>query len=281
MLKKLLKYDFKSVFKYWWIAALSSTILSVLGGFCIPVLRDSSSESIEIQPPGVLVATSTLILILCIIGLVAFSITSMILVFVRFYKNFFSDEAYLTFTLPVKRSQLLNSKLILAIVSEFATLFLIGLNTLILLTIGFWDKIFTKAFFDNLATMIKELLDAVNVYTIIYLVEILLFILLASIFSNLFTYACITFASMITKKAKVITAIGIYYAANGIISFVVNILYLFGISNITDFITDLPKAMIEPVVALMGLTVIFFVAVFCALLYTFEHWMLDRKLNLA
>ena len=31
---------------------------------------------------------------------------------VRFYKNLFTDEGYLTFTLPVKISQILNSKII-------------------------------------------------------------------------------------------------------------------------------------------------------------------------
>lgn len=34
MLKKLLKYDFIAVFKYWWIAALTSLVFSI-GGGCI------------------------------------------------------------------------------------------------------------------------------------------------------------------------------------------------------------------------------------------------------
>ena len=38
MLKKLLKYDFQSVFKYWWIAALVSFVLSIGGGICIKLL---------------------------------------------------------------------------------------------------------------------------------------------------------------------------------------------------------------------------------------------------
>jgi hypothetical protein len=86
---------------------------------------------------------------------------------------------------------------------------------------------------------------------------------------------------MITKKAKLITASGIYYGASGILSFVVQMLYLFGLTNINKFLTDLPEAMISPIVCLMGLVVLLFIAVFCTLLYTFEHWMLDRKLNLA
>lgn len=47
MLKKLLKYDLKAVFKYWWIAAISTLGLSVLGGFAVTVLRDTVSTEPE------------------------------------------------------------------------------------------------------------------------------------------------------------------------------------------------------------------------------------------
>ena len=106
MLKKLLKYDLKSVFKYWWIAAIASLGLSAAGGFCISVMMA------EKDVPALIAVLIVLTLLFSIIGIVAFSILSYILLYVRFYKNFFTDEGYLTFTLPVKRSQLLNSKLI-------------------------------------------------------------------------------------------------------------------------------------------------------------------------
>ena len=41
---------------------------------------------------------------------------TLIFVFIRYYKNFFTDEGYLTFTLPVKRSTLLNAKTVNAMI---------------------------------------------------------------------------------------------------------------------------------------------------------------------
>ena len=39
MLKILLKYDFLSAFKVWWIAAVTSFGLSFLGGYAVTLIR--------------------------------------------------------------------------------------------------------------------------------------------------------------------------------------------------------------------------------------------------
>ena len=114
MLLKLLKYDLRSVFKYWWIAALSTLGLSVLGGFCILILDSSIIANVYQILAGFAMGV-------VILGFVAFLILSQILVFMRYYKNFFSDEGYLTFTLPVKRTHLITSKLITATLNIVCT----------------------------------------------------------------------------------------------------------------------------------------------------------------
>lgn len=285
MLKKLLKYDFKSVFKYWWIAALSSLALSILGGFCIQILADSilstTEEVASVQPPAVLTVTSVIMVFLAVIGIIAFSFITMIFVYLRFYQNFFTDAGYLTFTLPVRRDTHLNSKLIMSVVTEAATGIVIAFNILLMLVIGFAEEIFNKAFWAGFKLVIKEIIDVTGWYTVIYVIEAILLLVLLTAFSALFIFACITFASMITKKAKILVAIIIYYVANGIFSFVVQIFYLFGTTTITTYFADLSKNLIQPVICIAGLGVILFVALICTLLYTFEYWMLDRKLNLA
>ena len=102
MLKKLLKYDLKAVFKYWWIAAISTLGLSVLGGFAVTVLRDTVSTEPEKKVPIILEILSSIALPLVYLGFIALGILTVIMIFARYYKNFFSDEGYLTFTLPVK-----------------------------------------------------------------------------------------------------------------------------------------------------------------------------------
>jgi hypothetical protein len=281
MLKKLLKYDFKSVFKYWWIAAVSATALSVLGGFCLKILVDSTAEETVFQPPEVLTISSSLLLMLTVMAISAFSVISAILLFVRFYKNFFTDEAYLTFTLPVKRSTHLNSKLILGFVTQLATGAVIILDAALIIVIGLADKIFKKEVWEEFILLAKEFFKEVDGYFWVFLLETLFIMLIISIAGLLFIYACITFASMITKKAKLITAIGIYYGATSVVSFVFSMIYLFGVDTIITFLDKLPENSANLIIVLIALVVLLFVAMICTLLYTFEQWMLDRKLNLA
>lgn len=275
MLKKLLKYDFRAVFKYWWIAALSSLVLSIGGGACLSVLLT------ERELPVAVNVLSVLALILVIFSYVAFSILTVILVFTRFYKNFFSDEGYLTFTLPVKRSQLLNAKLIMSTTTMCTTVLVCIFNVLVLLCIGFADEVFTPSFWNQFSYFFKMIWEALGFYCVIYVFEILILLVLLTVFSNLFLFACITFASIITKKAKVLTAIGIYYAANSIFSFAFQIFYLFGVSSLTNWLSWLPTESGYGIVALILLGIIFFVGLFCSLLYTLQYWMIDRKLNLS
>lgn len=281
MLRKLLKYDFKSVFKFWWIAALISTALSTLGGFCLKVIKDATSEFVTIQPPMVLLVSSWLMFILAILALSVFAVLTAIMIYVRFYQNFFTDAGYLTFTLPVKRTLHLNSKLIMGFVTQFATTFTIVVNICLMLGIAFAEEIFTKEVWDAVVKGIKVFFKELEWDSVVFIIEIILISVLVSLFNTLFTYACITFASTITKRAKIITAVGIYYGASGLLSFVIQMLYLFGSTTVIDFIDKQPDNMASIILILIALIVLLFVASVCALLYTFEHWMLERKLNLA
>lgn len=281
MLKKLLKYDFRSVFKFWWIAALISTALSTLGGFCLKVIKDATFEFVTIQPPMVLLVSSWLMFILAILALSVFTVLTAIMIYVRFYQNFFTDAGYLTFTLPVKRTLHLNSKLIMGFVTQFATTFTIIVNICLMLGIAFAEEIFTKEVWDAVVKGVKVFFKELEWDSVVFIIEIILISVLVSLFNILFTYACITFASTITKRAKIITAVGIYCGANGILSFVIQMLYLFGSTTVIDFIDKQPDNMASIILILIALIVLLFVASVCALLYTFEHWMLERKLNLA
>lgn len=278
MLKKLLRYDLRSVFKYWWIAALSSLALSVMGGGCISVIASDK------EPPAVLAVLIVFALIFMVFGLVAFSILSCILVYVRFYKNFFTDEGYLTFTLPVKRSQLLNSKLITSVATMLCTGLVIFIDILVMIMIGAGE-----AFVDELLMPLSQELFAFlnglsisdHVYMWLAIIMFAIIMILSSVFSTLFLFACITFASIITKKAKVITAIGIYYVANGFISGFLQIIYMFGISAIGEWLNAIPQNSQNIVFTIMLFGVLVIVALMCLLLYTLEYFMLDRKLNLS
>ncbi|MBQ7829784.1 MAG: hypothetical protein IJ345_05890 [Clostridia bacterium] len=276
MLKKLLKYDLSAIFKLWWIMAVSSLGLSVIGGLCLKTL--TSMEANEISP--IIVIMAALGIVATVIGLSAFLVVTMILIYVRFYKNFFTDEGYLTFTLPVKRSQLLNSKLISTFVATIATYVVLIFDVILLLAIGipdFFDSDVWKMLGHFFGVTVKEM----GIYFFIYAIEILLLALLTSLSSMLLVYICITLASVIVKKARVITAIGIYYGATTVVTFSAELVYLFGIMFLGNTITNLSASATMGAIALILLVLTVFIAAIASALYLLEYYLLDKKLNLA
>ncbi len=275
MLKKLLKYDLKAVLKYWWIAALSSVALSFAGGWSISVFVN------EKELPIALYVVATIVAIAVVLGISMFYFVTAIFIYTRFYKNFFTDEGYLTFTLPVKRTQLLNSKLITSIITSSLTGLIVVIDFFIAFFIGTSDLIDKNDFSLMWDELSHTPIDNFVLYLVIYVIEALLLLLLCEILATLFVFSCITIASIITKKAKIITAIGIYYVANSISSSLLSIFWLFGVGSIGYWMEAIPENYVFPIFALLLLMCILFMGILCTAFYSLQYWMLDRKLNLS
>lgn len=274
MLGKLLKYDFKAILKYWWIAAISSLAFSAAGGACFAFVT-----RIEDFSPALIIPL-ILFIFLAYIAMFGFILASFIFIFTRFYKNFFTDEGYLTFTLPVTRFELLNSKLIssVSILIFTIVIFIIEISLFIgipVSTTGELGKILPE-----LSSMLSGINIAAGPYIYVFLAEGLIAIILSSIFSTLLFFCCITFACVISRKLKVLIAIGIYYVASGIISTCTTLFMFLGVSNFSERISQLSQPTVFPATALTVLMVLIFMAIVCLALYALEYWMLDRKLNL-
>lgn len=276
MLKKLMRYDFKAILKFWWIGLISTLALSVAAGVCGHLLY------IEKVFPEIINIMSIFVIVIAIISLFAFAFATNILVYVRFYKHLYSDEGYLTFTLPVKRSQILNSKILSGSIISIVTTALIFIEVAAGMVIAFRSQIFTKETYEFIKYTIDTIIEEDALTAIIILaIEIIVLIMLFVIASILFTYMCISIGSVITRKNKVITAIGIYYGANTVLTFVMQILYLFGFSSIASLIADIPEKNID-VMVIVGLIIpILFVGVIIASLYALNYWLMDKKLNLS
>lgn len=274
MLKKLLKYDFKSAFKIWWIAAVTSLGLSFLGGYAVTLIRAPRDL------PQVVDASAGLMLFISIFSLFAFVILSEIIILVRFYKNFFTDEGYLTFTLPVKTGSLINSKLIMSVAVTLATLIVLAVNVCVILGIGFFDVIVDKELFKYIAEVIDEVVAEFGAYLFVYILEAIILFVLGVVFSLLLMFCCITLASIITKKGRVATGIAIYYGVNCVLSFVMEMIMIFGVRGIGVRMETLSAEMAYPVGTVILLAAILLLGLVSVMLYTLQYLMVDRKLNL-
>lgn len=275
MLKKLLKYDFNAIFKYWWIGALTTFILSFVGAGCGSILETEKDlpESVSIF--------ATIGLVLIVLSFFAFIIMNALLVYIRFYKHLFSDEGYLTFTLPVKRNQILASKLLSGGLATFFTAIITAINSAIIFLITFKKDFFYQGWKKDFDISVNRLIANHGIFNlVIESLEIVLIFILSIILITLFTYLCITIGAIISKKAKLASVIGIYYGASTLMIIFMYIFYFFGIDALNGWITSLPENQEYAVLPVLLLLILLTLLMLCLVIYTLIDWLIDRKLNL-
>ena len=155
------------------------------------------------------------------------------------------------------------------------------ISVALMLAIGFGPYVFTPEFFREIGEALAAMWETVGAWSILYAAELILLGLTTCLFGVQFLYACITLASLLVKKAKVITAIGIYYGASSVLSFVMQILQLFALPSVVGLMENLTEEAALGMAALLLFGMISFTAIFCGLLYLLQYRMLDRKLNLS
>ena len=274
MLKKLLKYDLRSVFRFWWIVALISVGMAVLGGFAQSILYNNDI-------PRVINVIASIVVFFSYFCMMGLAVLTQVLLFIRFYRNFFTDEGYLTFTLPVKRETLLNSKVLAGFIAMAAAAAVCALNCSIIFAIPQYEVFRSGEFFSGIEEGMREIPDHVLGPLIIMGIETLVLAALVLLLSVLFLYCCITFGSMLVKKGKLFASIGMYYGIGSAIISTMQLILILSVGSITVWMEPISEWQAPTIVTLILLGGILFLAALCALVYAFTHWMLGRRLNLS
>lgn len=281
MLRKTLKYDLKSVFTTWLIMSVSALALSVICGLCI---RDMSLNEMDGYS---FYGLSVLGVILSFLGLAAYVLGTVLLVLIRYYQSFFTDEGYLTFTLPVKRSVLFNSKLLNALIWTGATGAVLSICMTVILAIAPDVDRGGSLLGSVFSEVIPSLVEAVKQsggWTVVYALEAVAIALSGFAFNILLLYFCVTLGSMITKKHKVLATVVIYYAVNSVISVLGYVLFF--VLGVTDSSLGVLEEKISGgalswLIFLTLLLVICFFTVASVAVYNLILGRLRKKLNLA
>lgn len=289
MFAKLLKHDTKAVFKYWWLGAAISVLIAIFGGFCMKI------ANVENTKYTVLPTLGTAGMIFSYLGIYLLPLLTEILVLIRYYKHFFSDEGYLTFTLPVKKTTLLDSKIATSFIFTVAGLLITVLNLVVMVAIGAPEFLTSPEAFEEASlgviyfvslvgflgyTYIPTVLSTLGSNGVIYVVLIVLIVLAYIIAQTLFVYACITLASSIVKKHKVITAVGIYYGVSSIIYGALQAVLIFTALTTYDSGLDLETETSLLAISFLLLGVLGVLVAVIGGLYLLLTFLLDKKLNL-
>lgn len=286
MLKKLLKYDMQWVWKIWWIL-----IPSVLGvGFFDALLLRFVIVQFSSEEPTmpVLAVLALFALIFSIFILVGSTMLTFALVHIRFYTHLFTDQGYLTFTLPVKRRDILLSKAINALFWTAMHAVLLVIVVLFFVTFAPPPEdagLLSLFLYDRFAELLSLLWTQFGGFLILYAVLALVLLALLECFSISLCFFCITFASTVVKKAKLLLAVGIYYGATSVISFFSSIFGTFGSvifgEGLVELLTGKVSAMQHLSITVLLILACVIVAAIASVFYFITRNILERKLNLA
>lgn len=252
MLKKLIKYEFQSILRILIPIAIS---LIAMTGVTYIVFSFSYEGIILKLIPG----TMTLFYFINIIMLMA---ASFLFTIYRFYKNLITNEGYLMFTLPVNTGMLLQSKLITALTTQIASVFLCILSLLVIGRAKYSPFRITN--FDEVIREFKRLLP-INESTLIIL--ILIFFFLSLIFNNLIYYASIALGHSMTKN-KILGSILCYWLIYSVTQGISLVLFLVG-----NVVFEISISLLITLIALLFI-------IGSIVLYYLSRYYLTNKLNL-
>lgn len=241
MLKKLMKYDLRAIGKYWFFIAALTLAICIFEGFLLRL-------SISLLGNG-RVLWAVFGMIGFYFGMVSVSMTlplTLILVFYRFYKQLYTDEGYLIFTLPVTRRQVLTSKTLSAIIWTILQLGVIGVGACSILLIAppasENGAYFNSVIFSGLLSVLRLAWSDVGAWVIVYAVCALAFGLLCIWIAVGVAQLCITVGATVFKKFKLVAAIVIYGVANAFVLVVVDMLTSVSVILLADGFVDILAA---------------------------------------
>ncbi len=166
MLGKLLKYDFRAMWKQFSIIWPAALVIALINRFTLPF-----------NTKGGLVANNELVAVITMsvfVGVMcAMFVVAMVFVLTRFYKGLLGDEGYLMHTLPVQTWQLILSKLICALAVTILNVVVSMLAMVLMMPID-WTDLFDVIMWQRLVQGLAQQPDA-----ILYLVEFFLMVIMA------------------------------------------------------------------------------------------------------
>ena len=281
MLKKCLKYDLLSFSRLFLLLAGTVLGLSPIAGLLLRILITRWEEMLF--PWEIFLVMAYVFLI----GI--FILASALLVYIRYYTHFFKDEGYLTFTLPVKRSTLLFSKILSAMIYQTVAIAVVAVAVCIVLLITPYNgepyhTLFGAAFTPLLRRIGAAFAKNWFVALLKGAVGILL-VFLITLFNHLFYYLTMTMGSSINRKHPLLFCVLLIYAFNTILSLlstpVLMMMALWFSAVDTLYPLALVGARSEATYLMMAFTVAAMLALLCAAIWQWILHLLERRLNLA
>ncbi len=196
---------------------------------------------------------------------------------IRYYRNLFTSEGYLTFTLPVSPAQHIAIKLLSTLVFEALATATILSSGLIIASGDLFTEVMKAASY-----LIGLIPSNITPHLALYIVEFVLLCIVTGISNLLIYYSCITIGQL-ARKNRILLAVGVYFIYSTAVQVLTTILTI--ISSLLSF--SVMEAISEWVAAhpllfvhLLFCGSLFFALALSATLFFVCHRIITRRLNL-
>lgn len=170
-----------------------------------------------------------LIFAFSVFALCAYAVLAVFLSVSRYYKNLFTDEGYLTFTLPVNSSTLIFSKLWSTLLWTLTSAVVVIACIFLYFTFGGAPigKVINVDFYKTLGEIVwpglKWFFSELHASYAFMAVEVVALGVVELFYGILSLFLAITIGSIVAKKHKILASIGFYYAINTAVSTVTTV----------------------------------------------------------
>lgn len=262
MLGKLLKYDFKNLYKTLLPIYLITVVITVLT-VILNNLSDTSNLFSTLN--GLMMLSYTIILMVLVIGTFFLSIRD-------FYLDFATERGYLINTLPVKKSAIISSKFITSVTTMISSLVVIFISILILVIgNGEWTT-----FANSFANFFKDIPgDAVVMLILMTVLMIVAYI------SGL----AVCFLSIALGQLKNTNKLGFSFLAYIILYVIYEMYFTFALTFVGMVSPDFVRSLDNEIGAIASVNILFgiligLVIIITAIITPITNYILKNKLNL-
>jgi len=276
MLKKLIKHEWKDTWTVGTVCTVIVVVLTIIGMiiFSLDIWEESAGRNNDMAESFTAI-TIMLYVMMFIWGLIGVAFVVKYYFFYRYYKNLFTDHGYLMNTLPVKSTELINAKLIVAVIWQYITGLVIGIAIFCLILSvagGFGDLNFSE-FMQELNELFHEIDWSEFVELLPFMISVTLMYLLAPIGGILLMYAAVGIGQT-AKKLKFLIAVFILIGFNIVKQFAVSYISLPFSLLMED---KMPTNTFMNTASVIALFVLIGVIIG---LYFLNRYFLEKKLNL-
>ncbi len=293
MFKRCLKYDLKSFRTVFLIASVAILLLCtgcglVFGTFAVV---PSPGEDTPLLQDAIFVITYFLTMlstyalsfgISIYLGLIG------VLRIIRYFTHFFTDQGYLTFTLPVPRKTLFRAKIVSHVLYAFWSYGILILGGGIMLSEITLFSLFSPAARAFLFMTLKSILLSPYFGFLLVLFVLILGVYVASFFAMMyFDYFIVTYAATMFRRLKVLSVIVTYYVVTNVL--MVPLIYICIYGMMVPLLTSSMGFFVlfsVPWLGFSGIYLLLLIAILAMIVFSiiFRNltlWRLERRVNLA